>query len=84
MALLQVVLVSIPPHKFVCLPCWYYQLLEIEKYNFRVHLKVITSIPNFIQIRPAVLELNHMDIRWTDRHDQPKKHSFHTHHVKNE
>jgi hypothetical protein len=26
MALLEVALVSIPPHKFVRLPCWYYRL----------------------------------------------------------
>jgi hypothetical protein len=36
-ALLQVVLVSIPPQKFVHPPCWYYQLQEIEKYEFRAN-----------------------------------------------
>jgi hypothetical protein len=65
MALLQVALVSIPPHKFVHQPCWYYRLQEIEKYDFRVDSNGITSIPNFIQICPAVLELNHAD-RQTD------------------
>jgi hypothetical protein len=36
LVLLHVTLMSIPPHKFVCLPCWYYWLWEIEKYDFRV------------------------------------------------
>jgi hypothetical protein len=62
---LQVALVSIPPHKFVCPSCWYYLLQEIEKYDFRGDPNGITSIPNFTQIRPAVLELNRMD-RQTD------------------
>jgi hypothetical protein len=66
MALLQVVLVSIPPHKFVHPPCWYYRLEKIVKYDFRVVPNCITSIPNFIQIRPVVLELNHVN-RHTDR-----------------
>jgi hypothetical protein len=34
----------------------------------------ITSIPNFIQIRPAVLELNH-----ADGQDEPYMRSFHAH-----
>jgi hypothetical protein len=61
MALLQVAPVSTPLHKFVRPPCWYYRLEEIVKYNLRVVPNCITSIPNFIQIRPAVLELNHAD-----------------------
>jgi hypothetical protein len=64
-ALLQVALVSIPPHKFVRLPCWYYRLQETAKYDFRVVPNGITSIPNFTQICPAVLKLNHVD-RQTD------------------
>jgi hypothetical protein len=60
-ALLQVALVSIPPHKFVRPPCWYYQLREIVKYDFRVVPNGITVMPNFTQIRQAVLELNHVD-----------------------
>jgi hypothetical protein len=59
MALLQVALVSIPPRKFVLSPCWYYRLQEIEKYDFSVVPNGITSIPNLIQIRSAVLKLNH-------------------------
>jgi hypothetical protein len=55
MALLQVSLVLIPPHKFVCLPCWYYRLYEIEKYNFRVVPSGITSIPNFMQVYSPIL-----------------------------
>jgi hypothetical protein len=69
MPLLQVALVSIPPHRFVRPPCWYYRLFDIKKYDFRVDTGGIPSIPNFIQIRPSVLELNHAD-RQTDRHDQ--------------
>jgi hypothetical protein len=57
--------VLIPPHKFVRPPCWYYRLKGIIKYDFRVGPNGITSIPNTIQIRPAVLELNHAD-RQTD------------------
>jgi hypothetical protein len=39
-------------------------------YHFRVHFNGIKSIPNFIQIRPAVLEMNHAD-RQTDRESSP-------------
>jgi hypothetical protein len=65
MALLQVALLSITSHKFVRLPCWHYRLYEIEKLDFRVVPDGITSMPNFIQIRLAVLDLNHAD-RQTD------------------
>jgi hypothetical protein len=69
---MQVALVSIPPHKFVRPPCWYCRLQEIEKYGFKVVPDGITSLPNFIQMRPAVLELNH-----TDRQDQSCVHFMH-------
>jgi hypothetical protein len=59
MALLKVALVSIPPDRFVWPPCWYYRRQEIEKNDFRVVPSGITPIRNFIQIRPAFLELNH-------------------------
>jgi hypothetical protein len=65
MALLQVALVSTPPHKFVRPPCWYYGLQKIEKYFFRVVPNGITSVLNFIQIHPAALELNQA-VRQTD------------------
>jgi hypothetical protein len=42
----------------------------------------ITCIPNFIQIRPADLEFNHVDGQ-TDRHSQPHMHSFRAHRAKN-
>jgi hypothetical protein len=79
MALLQVALVSIPPHKFVCPPCLYYWSQEIVKHDFRVVPNGITSRPNFIQICPAVLKL----IMTTDKHDQPYIRSFLAHHAKN-
>jgi hypothetical protein len=78
MILLQVALVSVPPHVFVLSPCWYYRLHEIKKYDFRVDPDGIMSIPNFIQICPAVLELNHADRR-TDRRGKPYLDSFHAH-----
>jgi hypothetical protein len=53
--------VSIPPDKFLRPPCWYYRLKEIENYDFRAVPNGIMSILNFIQIRPAVIELNHTD-----------------------
>jgi len=53
---LQMALVLIPPHKFVRPPYSYYTLQEIEKYDFRVDSNGIKSMPNFIQIRPAVLD----------------------------
>jgi hypothetical protein len=65
MALLQVALVSTPPHKSVRPPCRYYRSEETVKYYFRVVPNCTTSIPNFIQIRPAILEFNHVD-RQTD------------------
>jgi hypothetical protein len=74
-ALLQVALVSTPPHKFVRPPCWYYRLYEIEEYDFRVVLNGMTSIPNFIQIRPAVLYLNHEDWQ-TNKQPWPVLYAF--------
>jgi hypothetical protein len=60
-ALLQVALVSFPPHKFVSPPYGYYRLQESEKYDFGVKPNGITCTPNFIQIGPGVPELNHAD-----------------------
>jgi hypothetical protein len=71
MALLQVALMLIPPHKFVRPPCCYYLLHKIEKYNFRLVPNGITLMPNFIQICPAVLELNH-----ADRQTWPAQYAF--------
>jgi hypothetical protein len=78
MALLQVTVLSTPPHKFVRPPCWYYRLYQIEKYDFWVVPIGVTSIPNFIRISPAVPELNH-----ADRHDHPYMRSFNAHRPKN-
>jgi hypothetical protein len=61
MALLQVALVSNLPHKFVRPPFWCYRSKEIKKYDFRVDPNGIMFIQSFIQIRPAVLDLNHAD-----------------------
>jgi hypothetical protein len=61
MALLQVVLQLISPHMSVCLLCCYNQLQETVKYDFRVVLNGTMSIPNFIQIHPEILKLNHAD-----------------------
>jgi hypothetical protein len=61
MALLQVVLLSIRPYKFVRPPYWYYLFLEIQVYGSGVVPNGRTSIPSFIQFRPAVFQLNHTD-----------------------
>jgi hypothetical protein len=37
------------------------RLWEIEKYDMRIDFNGTTSIPHFIQIHPAVVELNHAD-----------------------
>jgi hypothetical protein len=63
--LLQVAVVWIPHHKFVCPSCWYYQLQKIHKCYFKVDPSGKTSTPNFNQICPTVLDLNHAD-RQTD------------------
>jgi hypothetical protein len=54
-------LVWIPPHKFVPLPCRYYRVQQIEKYDSREHSNCIRSVANSIQIRLAFLKLNHAD-----------------------
>jgi hypothetical protein len=59
MALLQAVLVSVPPHKFIRPPLWYCQLQKIRKYDFRVCPNGI-FISSFIEIHPAV-GVNHAD-----------------------
>jgi hypothetical protein len=82
MALLQVLPMLIPPYEFAHLSCWYYQLYEIEKYDFRVNSVGIMPIPNFIQIHPVVFKLNFVD-RQTVRYDQSYMHLFYACHAKN-
>jgi hypothetical protein len=60
-----------PTSQFLRPPCWYYRSEKIEKYDFRVAPNGIMSIPNFIQIFPAVLQLNH-----ADRQTGPVLHAF--------
>jgi hypothetical protein len=50
---------SIQSKYFIRPPSWYYQE-EIETYFLKVELNGMTCMPNFIQIRPVVLELNHV------------------------
>jgi hypothetical protein len=57
MILLKAAIVEFPPHKLVRPPCWYNILNEIKKYYFKLGHNGVTSMPNFTQIRPAVLEL---------------------------
>jgi hypothetical protein len=54
-------LVSLPLYKFLRPPCCYYRLQEIKKYEFGVATNGILPMPDFIKIRPAVLELKHAD-----------------------
>jgi hypothetical protein len=42
----------------------------------------IMFIPEFIEIRSALLEFNHAD-RWTDRNDEPKMRSLGANRAKN-
>jgi hypothetical protein len=56
--------------------------MEIKKYDFLVDPNGIMSIPNFIQIWPAVLELNQADIQ-ADMVSYICMYSFHAHHAKN-
>jgi hypothetical protein len=46
-----------PPHDFEYLSHWYYRLQEIQKFEFEQASVGITSIPNFMKIRSAILEL---------------------------
>jgi hypothetical protein len=55
---------------------------NFKKYDFGVVPNGIMPIPNFIQIRPAVLEFNHANRR-TDTHDQPYMRLFHAQRAKN-
>lgn len=41
-------------------------IVKSEKYDFRVCLNGIRSVPDFIQMCPAVLDLNCTTDRWTD------------------
>jgi hypothetical protein len=65
----------IPCYKFVHAPCWEYWLQQIKKCDCGVKSNCMTIEQNFIQIRRAVLGLNHSDGR-THRHDQPYMRSF--------
>lgn len=58
-----------PPHKFLQLRFWYYQLQKILKYDFRVVSSVILFKQNFIKIQIVFLELNHAS-KQTDRYAQ--------------
>jgi hypothetical protein len=56
------ILIPFPRHKFLCSSCAYYWLWEIKKYDFEVASNgTEPSIPNFINIRPAVLKLKHTE-----------------------
>jgi hypothetical protein len=67
MTLFHLPLVLIIPHKFFLRHFVITRWLEFLKYDFRIVPNGTTSIPNFILIRPLVLDLNHADRR-TDRH----------------
>jgi hypothetical protein len=47
--------IIIPPHEFDHPSCWCYKLQEVKKYECGVVVYGITSIPNFINFRPAIL-----------------------------
>jgi hypothetical protein len=49
--------IFVPPHNFEHSSRWLHQLSEIKKYEFGVVCPGMTSIPNFMKIRPAVLQL---------------------------
>jgi hypothetical protein len=63
----EVALLSFQPLKFVLPQCCYCRL-----YEFGIVSNGITTIPSFIKIRPAILELKHADGR-IDIHDQQKE-----------
>jgi hypothetical protein len=47
----------IPPHDFKQQPRWYYRVQKRIKYDIGVVTCGITSIPNFMNFRPAILWL---------------------------
>jgi hypothetical protein len=52
----------------------------VSKHHIRLHSNGIKFTPNFIQIQPVVLEMNHVSRKTdthTDKHDQPYMRSFH-------
>jgi hypothetical protein len=59
MVLSELALVSLSPHRFVRLSCWYYQLYKIEKKSqVWIVSRGIMSIVNFTKIWRAVVEVN--------------------------
>lgn len=63
----EVALTSLPLHQFVRPPCWYFRLQETQRNQFMVALNSAQSIPSFIKICKAVLELIRMDRQGTNR-----------------
>jgi hypothetical protein len=59
--LLQVVLMLILAHKFFVCHVGINDCRKLKTYVCKVHPSGTMSIPNFIEICPAVLKLNHMD-----------------------
>jgi hypothetical protein len=48
---------NIPPQDFEHPSCWYYRWQKIERYGFVVAFICMTSVPNLVIIRSAVLKL---------------------------
>jgi hypothetical protein len=73
--------VSLPPHKFVRPLYWYYRLEEIRNYEFCIVFSGIISVPNFMKIRQAFLEVG---ICGQVDYDKPyvRVYSFHAHSAK--
>jgi hypothetical protein len=53
--------VLLKPSRSVHLPCYYYQLQEIERYKFGVASNDIMFKSDFLKIHPMVLNLKHND-----------------------
>lgn len=56
-----VTLVSLPPHKFVSMPCWCYKFYETKYFKFGIVSNGMIFISSFVKIHPIVFDLNHAD-----------------------
>jgi hypothetical protein len=50
-------IIIVPPHDFKHPSRWNFRLKEIKMYEFGTVSDGITSTPNFMKIRPAILQL---------------------------
>jgi hypothetical protein len=68
--ILVAMIAPLPPRQFMHPLCWYYRFQKIRSCEFVVACVCITSVWNFVKLRPVALKLKLADIRTDGRSDR--------------